>query len=429
MSSGKTFQYVPEGGSRSDRHTSEGDSGQRARNVNLALIDSLAGLTLYSSSSAYNRGDIGERRRNSRARQAASVEEKNRRRGKDICTRVTQKGICIEEVLRTAERALSHFGSDPKLNNHAMGRESDEEIGVNDCNALVRDRRYEYIEAVNTKFWKLAEAESLANQLNTKMKKLPEKTIVMSADSVLPRKGENGLYEDPSEEEQKENEVELEEVRTSEFDFTEKEMVIPSIQAPVEVTNGDRKLGEDLKNKYMDILKALNEGLEEQAEKRVCKEKKQTVNEKPAVQEASVLCREETPKDPQDYPNALRIFAVEYFVEKRAKYSFNFHTCTVGNAWEVHLESDLLTLHWYEIIRGNFPCHLYYDLEYPKSDGLNQDINGDSLVDTLIELTRERIQYVVHLEIKQTFILLPNIVLSFAGKISTYHFLMRIYLS
>jgi len=424
MSTEKTFPYLPEGGS-SVRHTSEGDSGRRGSGGNLTLIDSLAGLTLYSSSSAYNRVDTRDRRRGSRVRQGSSVEEKNRRRGKSICSRVTQKSICVEEVLRTAERALSHFGSDPKLNKVAMGKESDEEIGVQDCNALVRDSRYDYIEAVNTKFWKLAEAESLANQLNTKMDKLPKKTIVMSTDAVLPRKDKNGLYVDSSEENQEENVVEVEKVRTSEFDFTERDKVIPSIQAPVEVTNDDQKLGEDLKNKYMDILKALNEGLEEQNEKKVCKEKKEAVKEMPAFQESSALCRKEILKDPKDYPNALRIFAVEHFLEKRGKYSFNFHTCTVGNAWEVHLESDLLTLHWYEIIRGNFPCHLYYDLEYPKSDGLNQDVNGDSLVDKLVELTRERIQYVVYLQIERTFVLLPKTVFSFAGKISAYRFLIR----
>ena len=52
--------------------------------------------------------------------------------------------------------------------------------------------------------------------------------------------------------------------------------------------------------------------------------------------------------------------------------------------WRRYQRLPSLRRHFYEIIRADRPCHMYFDLEY--SRGANPGADGDALVDTLVRL-------------------------------------------
>jgi hypothetical protein len=46
----------------------------------------------------------------------------------------------------------------------------------------------------------------------------------------------------------------------------------------------------------------------------------------------------------------------------------------------------------YEIIREHRPCHLYFDLEFPRCTGCNADVDGDALVQALVAVLQSALQ-------------------------------------
>lgn len=96
------------------------------------------------------------------------------------------------------------------------------------------------------------------------------------------------------------------------------------------------------------------------------------------------------------YPQGLKVFCVQHKGNNEAApYYRKFHCCAISSVWEVYKESDPLSLHWFEIIREDVPCHLYFDVEYRKTEIMNQSINGDALIDSLVEHVRCTFLYVV----------------------------------
>lgn len=89
----------------------------------------------------------------------------------------------------------------------------------------------------------------------------------------------------------------------------------------------------------------------------------------------------------------IRVFCVERPNQKKpGAFYRNFVATSLSMVWRKYLESSPLELHWYEVIRDNRACHLYFDLEYALGDGLNEDVQGERLVDQLLHHVAELFQ-------------------------------------
>jgi len=73
---------------------------------------------------------------------------------------------------------------------------------------------------------------------------------------------------------------------------------------------------------------------------------------------------------------AIRVFCVEKCNERTGAYFRTFTAASISWVWKTYGESPPLQLHWYEIIREGRPCHLYFDLEYPRGPTLNAQVDG-----------------------------------------------------
>jgi hypothetical protein len=82
--------------------------------------------------------------------------------------------------------------------------------------------------------------------------------------------------------------------------------------------------------------------------------------------------------------DAIHVFCVERENEKSGAYYRTFVATSYASVWRVYLASSPSRLHWYEVIRENSACNLYFDLEYTLIDGLNAHVDGNAMVDTLI---------------------------------------------
>ncbi|EEF49044.1 conserved hypothetical protein [Ricinus communis] len=64
-----------------------------------------------------------------------------------------------------------------------------------------------------------------------------------------------------------------------------------------------------------------------------------------------------------------------------------FLVSSYGEFWRRYKNMDSKFRHHYEVIQEDFPCHLYFDLEFNKRE--NAENNGDEMVDLLISLILE----------------------------------------
>lgn len=341
----------------------------------------------------------------------------SRRAGLDTCCRgrrkarkrhiagskISQDGNRTERLFRAVEKNVFRQSTRKGKGKPECGTQEKPPRAMSYSTMCIRDSNSlqeecpESFGNVDTQWYILADAMKLADQLNTTLPKLPEKGIFMSKDQRIPVKNKtDGLlyfekdtvHDIGSKEEEEEEEKFL-------FDFSKNTKSLSNIYERVEVTGQQKEQEDVLRQKYMDILEELNKGIEFQKHPRPLDTSHggdaQGVESKHHGVET--INHKEEERLPCLYPNAVRIFAVEHLKDKeKNKYTFKFHTCSLSAAWKVHLENDPSNLHWYEVLREDFPCHLYFDLEYPKENNRNEHIDGDGMVDALIEVTKSRLK-------------------------------------
>ena len=267
-----------------------------------------------------------------------------------------------------------------------------------------------HFRAVDQLFPKLDPAKTCANQHNMVGEKLPEREVVFSGCGDVPvRHRKTGLlrfggWDDDGRGERSDAATSPAVVEAADaadaadaapevlFDFTGN--AGPEANADVygervEVTKEQERTAEDLKRQYLDILGKLNVDLGNGGA-----EKTETAETTVKKTEA----RDDDVHYPRDHPQALRIFAIQDFSKfqdesGKKKTTYRYRVCPLSTAWrELKDCEDQSKMHWYEIIREGFPCHLYFDLEYPKGPGLNDGLDDDALVDTLLALVRARLK-------------------------------------
>jgi hypothetical protein len=137
-----------------------------------------------------------------------------------------------------------------------------------------------------------------------------------------------------------------------------------------------------MKEKYHDALKefaSCSDKDDESAPPGPClREEKSDVNS----EDRSRLDLERLPIPKRN--DAIHVFCVERENEKSGAYYRTFVATSYASVWRVYLASSPSRLHWYEVIRENNACNLYFDLEYTLSDGLNVHVDGNAMVETLI---------------------------------------------
>ncbi|GFR52370.1 hypothetical protein Agub_g14929, partial [Astrephomene gubernaculifera] len=67
-----------------------------------------------------------------------------------------------------------------------------------------------------------------------------------------------------------------------------------------------------------------------------------------------------------------------------AEYTRNFVVSTYKVVWRRFQKLPATQRHFYEIIRSDRPCHMYFDLEY--SRGANPGVDGDGMVYEVVRL-------------------------------------------
>ena len=93
----------------------------------------------------------------------------------------------------------------------------------------------------------------------------------------------------------------------------------------------------------------------------------------------------ETPFHLDRREEPIRVFCVECPNQKRpGTFYRNFITTSLSSVWRKYLESSPYELHWYEVIREERPCHLYFDLEYGRGPDWNEGLDDNGIVDLLL---------------------------------------------
>ncbi|WPT14083.1 DNA-directed primase/polymerase protein [Picochlorum sp. SENEW3] len=343
---------------------------------------------------------VGRRRR----------QERKKSRSNGIDTGGGQESVVaadqLEDLFKIAEEAVDSGKGTRK--GRVMGEPTFSSRCMSDTTALLADCP-DSVRHIDTLFVKQADAIELADQCNKGLGELPRPTLVVSKDSNIPKQ-QNGLYvgdhhqrqdgEKASAEEEEDKikadgggEEEEEKIPAHHvFDFSQEDAECPDIYSDDgEEEDGGERVDAELRQKYMDILSELNKGIGEKsaAAGPGDEEKEETEEEKKKREledDKAILSR---PR----YPNVIRIFCREFLNSSKGMYYRKFNACSVAAAWKVHLENDPAKLHWYEVIRENFPCHLYFDLEFPRdAEGLNKDVDGDAYVDVLLAYVRKRLR-------------------------------------
>lgn len=334
---------------------------------------------------------------------AGSQSRRNRNdRRKQPLTRLTDQGsskprghFSAESLFRTADSVFTQRRKDRREKPKTM---SYADMCMRDSHALAQECPDTFGQ-VHVESFSLADAVKLANQLNTTLPKLPKKDMIMSKDQRIPVKNkQDGLLNFEASKPSVAETVEEKEEEKLPFDFSENAKTLSNVYEHVEVSKEKEEQVDEVRQKYMDILASLKQEVQNNASTRSkSKDVREEGVDNVAVDDTqqqgngTIINEHEDENRPSLYPNVIRIFAVEY-KKNATKNSFKFRTCSLSAAWKEHLENDPSNLHWYEILRARFPCHLYFDLEYPKHESLNADVDGDALVDRLIEYTRARMK-------------------------------------
>ncbi|KAA3459886.1 DNA-directed primase/polymerase protein-like [Gossypium australe] len=101
------------------------------------------------------------------------------------------------------------------------------------------------------------------------------------------------------------------------------------------------------------------------------------------------------PKRPLSLLRLLREIHIDLSEQEKSNLSYQDHysgqrrylASTHEEFWKRYKIMESKLRHHYEVIQEGFPCHLYFDLEFNKSDNLGRD--GDEMVDLLISVILE----------------------------------------
>ena len=80
----------------------------------------------------------------------------------------------------------------------------------------------------------------------------------------------------------------------------------------------------------------------------------------------------------------------DYFCREHHNDGTREYCASKHDWWQRYKLEEKCKRHYYELLREDTPCHLYFDLEYSKK--ANPDIDGEKLVDRLVELLEEELR-------------------------------------
>ena len=85
-------------------------------------------------------------------------------------------------------------------------------------------------------------------------------------------------------------------------------------------------------------------------------------------------------------------FCPSYFTFETNQGKRKFLATSIRRFWRLYSVTPSYARHYYELIRENAPCKMYYDLEFAKRNNPGHtDEDGDAMVDLVVELTCEEI--------------------------------------
>jgi hypothetical protein len=93
-------------------------------------------------------------------------------------------------------------------------------------------------------------------------------------------------------------------------------------------------------------------------------------------------------------PDTKRVFAQQYWQSAAMK----FYVADFREFWEMYQMLPAAEKRFYEVIGENWPCKLYFDLEY--STVLNPDLNGDKIVSSFVQFLILDLKQVLNLEVQ-----------------------------
>jgi hypothetical protein len=253
----------------------------------------------------------------------------------------------------------------------------------------------ESLKHVSQSFLKQVEAFDLADQCNKGLGVMPKPGLLVSKVQDVPAisKGGSSPVEQGKDEKQdmektedKKNEI----PEDFKFCFEELDKPAPALYGRAELSTEEARAYEQAQSRYAQMIENLNKNVTHPIRKDVPTGGEQgakTTNEENIVTDDEILSQ---PR----YPQAIKVFCVEHKNDRSNTFYRKFTACALSSVWETYLSKDPYHLHWYEIIRENLPCHLYFDLEYPTEKGLNAGVDGNQLVDILIENVNSLLLYV-----------------------------------
>jgi len=77
------------------------------------------------------------------------------------------------------------------------------------------------------------------------------------------------------------------------------------------------------------------------------------------------------------------------FAYERVSTSREYTVKTYEQFWELYIQLDPVQRTFYEIIRENYPCYLYFDIEFERS--ANTETDGDDIMKIFINFLQENI--------------------------------------
>ena len=307
-----------------------------------------------------------------------------------------------EDVVKDQETSRNTITSSNRMACAANARSVGEEQGTyskrcaRESDALLLDCP-ESLKHVNQSFLKQVEAFDLADQCNKGLGVMPKPSLLVSKvqevpaiskDASSPVEQSKDEKQDMEKTEDKQNEI----PDHFRFCFEELDKPAPALYGRAELSTEEARAYEQAQNRYAQMIENLNKNVTHPIRKDVPLGGEQGSNAKTADKEA-ILTDDEILSQPR-YPQAIKVFCVEHKNDRSNTFYRKFTACALSSVWETYLSKDPYHLHWYEIIRENLPCHLYFDLEYPTEKGLNTGVDGNQLVDILIENVNLLLLYV-----------------------------------
>jgi len=316
-----------------------------------------------------------------------------------VFTKRTYKEDVIIKQDTLLESMSSGKGTTCAGNARALGEEqvAHSKRCARESDALLLDCP-ESLKHVNQSFLRQAEAFDLADQCNKGLGEMAKPGLLLSRVQDVPAiaKDASSPVEEDKDEKQGTEKPEDDQNEIPEqfrFCFEELDKPAPALYARADLTTEEATAYEQAQNRYARMIENLNKNVVHPIQKNVSSgggrgSGADYANEETVVTDDAILSQ---PR----YPQAIKVFCVEHKNDRSNTFYRKFTACALSSVWESYLSKDPYHLHWYEIIRENLPCHLYFDLEYPTEKGLNAGVDGDYLVGILVENVNLILLYVV----------------------------------